>query len=253
MLKTMINTTVSVVICALSAFGSSSTDNAKKITTTIYLDGEITRVYFNDGDTFKILEEEPDIKLKRNKELKQARVRVTGINTLETYGPVHQWLGNTPEYLLTIAHSATEIAQNGTWNCITSGQKDVYGRLLAKCDDLSRALISAGLAHVYSVDSKPASAKYISLQNKAQEDKVGMWKNGTPPLIITSLHSANEGGSEPYNRLISTANGTSTKMVHHDNYGTCEKVCLDEDNSCMVYVPFEKRYGASRPECLRSH
>ena len=61
----------------------------------------------NDGDTFKILD--------GNR--KNERVRVTGFNALESYGPVHEWQDNTLNELYNVAALATKTAQNGKWNC----------------------------------------------------------------------------------------------------------------------------------------
>jgi len=247
MLKTMIKCTLSLSICALFADAHASFVNVTKASSMMELNGVLTSVHFNDGDTFKILDGE----------LEGARVRVVGINTLETYGPVHQWLGSSQEYLWDIAHSATVMVQEGSWHCETSGKKDFYGRLLATCDDLSLALVAAGLAHVYSIDSNMGPKNYIKKQKIAQEERVGMWQFGIPQFIITSLHSADEGSDSPYNRLISTKDGSSELWHHNDNYGTCENVCLEDDGNegdvtCMIYVPYGNRYGRNRPDCLRS-
>jgi len=241
MLKTMIKGTLSVVVCAFSAFASTSNVDVQRAASVILLNGEETSVHFNDGDTFKIIDGD----------LRQSRVRIVGINALETFGPVHSWLDSSQDYLLTIANLATSMAREGLWHCTTKGKKDTYGRLLAKCDDLAIALISAGAAHAYSMDSKPASRKYLKQQLAAQAAGKGMWKYGIPEYIITSLHSADEGSDRPYNRLISTDDGSSELSYHHDSYDTCEAICLEDDSSCMVYVPYENRYGRNRPECLR--
>lgn len=240
MLKTMMKHSLSVVVCLLSAFAAVAKDETRKDSTEVTINGEKAMVYFNDGDTFKVLDGS----------LKQSRVRVIGINTLESYGPVHQWANSSTAYLFEMANLATQMAQVGPWNCTTEKDKDVYGRLLATCDDLALALISAGVAHAYSIDSEPAKRSYLAKQRLAQRARAGVWKNGVPDFIITSLHSADEGSAEPYNRLISTQDGHTRKWNHRDNYATCETVCLDDDKSCMVYVPFGQRYGSRRPDCL---
>jgi endonuclease YncB( thermonuclease family) len=198
-------------------------------------------VYFNDGDTFKILDGKH----------RGLRARVTGLNSLETYGPVHQWQNSDADYLFTIAKRATEMVQTGSWTCLLEGGADGYGRLLARCDDLALALIKDGLAHAYSIDEKPALRIYLTAQKEAQAKGLGMWKSGVPNFIITSLHSANESDLPPYNRVISTSDGHSEKWQHERNYETCEKVCQPDEPSCMVYVPIDQRYGSSRASCLR--
>lgn len=206
-----------------------------------YLNGVKTLVRFNDGDTFKILDGK----------YKNKRVRIAGFNALESYGPVHEWLGNDAQTLYENSKLATIQAQNGTWHCDLDTKHDTYGRLLATCDDLALALIDKGLAHAYSVDENRADENYLNHQRQAQANKIGMWKHGVPTLIITSLHSSDEGsGRNNYNRAISTIDGHSEKIYHQEIYGTCQKVCLDNENSCMTYVPFNARYGKHRPECL---
>ena len=214
----------------------------------IFLNGEITEVYFNDGDTFKVL----------HGELKGARSRIAGFNTLESYGPVHQWKEATVNYLFGIANAATEHARNGGWHCQVSDKKDIYGRILASCDDLAVSLIEKGLAHTFTMDSKPGKSEYLAAQHRSQENKLGMWKHGVPEYIITSLHSIDESRNKEndqkrraYNRLISSNDGHTQKWTHRDVYGTCENVCIENENSCMVYVPFRIRYGNNKPGCLK--
>lgn len=237
------NRTRSLVIMGLALLTSLAAWNEGE--SEITLDGIKTWVKFNDGDTFKV----------REGQLKGARVRLTGFNALENYGPVHSWADNTPEYLLTVSQEATTMAQQGSWKCKLEGGKDGYGRYLARCDDLAKALIGQGLAHAYSVDEKPAKKSYLTQQKKAQEQKLGMWKYGTPPenKIITSTHSADEGMTPNYNRAIDTLDGRSEKIFHRDNYSPCQKVCIGESSSCMIHVPFNLRYGNNRSECLRTN
>jgi hypothetical protein len=75
-----------------------------------------------------------------------------------------------------------------------------------------------------------------------------------PPTLITSLHSAGERGLDgkaPYDRLVDTRTGVTRVRVHGSSYRTCEEVCIGAGPtlSCMVYVPFERRYR-DRPACL---
>lgn len=218
----------------------SLSKNSERIPCEITIDGEKAAVYFNDGDTFKILDGK----------FKKSSVRVAGFNTLETYGPVHSWSKNSPTYLLDMANQATKLAQEGGWNCTLEPGQDFYGRLLATCDDLAFALLSQGLAHAYSINKSPASKSYIAKQKAAQKKKLGMWKGGVPSFIIASLHSTDEGAKKTYNRMISTKDGHTERWQHDDSYGTCENVCLEQDESCMIYVPFGQRYGKNKPKCL---
>lgn len=238
MLTTMMKTLMIAICCLTTPSLFAATP---QIVTKITFNGEATKTYFNDGDTFKILDGS----------LRNARVRIAGFNTLETYGPIHKWMENDPNYLFTIAKQATAMAQGGQWTCESDGKKDTYGRMLAVCDDLALALIEAGLAHAYSVDEKSADRKYITSQRTAKSKRLGIWQHGIPEYIITSLHSADEGSGAPYNRLISTTDGHTKKWSHKDTYQSCERVCVSNEASCMVYVPFEERYGNQRPKCLR--
>lgn len=240
MIKTSMNGSLVLAVCLLMASFSFSATTPQKVT-HIFFNGAATRAYFNDGDTLKILDGE----------LKNTRVRIAGFNTLETYGPVHEWMANDPQYLLSIAAEATRMAQDGQWHCTSKGDKDTYGRMLATCDDLAIALLSAGYAHSYSVNDHPADRKYLLTQHTAKTNKLGIWKHGAPNYIITSLHSADEGARKSYNRLISTTDGTTKTWQHTDTYSSCQKVCVSDEASCMVYVPFEERYGNDRPNCLR--
>lgn len=238
MLKIRIRSLVMMGLAFIISMGSLCQGESE-----VTIDGKKTLVRFNDGDTFKVLKGK----------LKGARVRLCGFNTLENYGRVHLWAGNDAEYLYNISQAATIMAQEGAWKCKLEGGQDGYGRYLARCDDLANALIKAGLAHAYSVDEKPAQASYLALQIKAQEEKLGMWKYGTPPndKIITSTHSASEGVKPNYNRVIDTKDGHSEKLFHDDIYTPCQKVCIGESSSCMIHVPFNLRYGANRAECLQ--
>lgn len=49
--------------------------------TKIILNGKPVPVHFNDGDSFRVLAGE----------FKDAKARLFGYNTLESYGAVHQW------------------------------------------------------------------------------------------------------------------------------------------------------------------
>jgi len=119
------------VFLSLTSFGASAS-------TEIILNGEKTAVYFNDGDTFKVL----------SGPLKGKRSRLYGYNTLEAYGPVHRWGSFSKKELQRIADEGTEIAQSGTWHCTSEDTLDTYGRMLSTCMDLAEALISSGTAHV---------------------------------------------------------------------------------------------------------
>ncbi len=210
---------------------------------TILLDGQATEVRWTDGDSFKV-ESGP---------LKGFGTRVSGYNTLEAYGPVHRIAGLGPVALEKIATSSAALLAGTTWSCQTEGRRDGYGRALVACPDAAAALVRAGHAMVYAVDTRPDPA-LLALQREAQSARRGMWAGGVPPEIITSLHSAGEKdlkGKTPYDRLCDTRTGVTRLRNHRSSYRTCEEVCVGEGPlaSCMVYVPFERRYN-DRPGCL---
>lgn len=207
----------------------------------ISLNGVRTKVFFNDGDTFKVLEGP----------YKGSRSRIVGFNTLETYGPIHAFAGNDKSHLLKLANNATKVCRKNYWSCTMLKKEDVYGRLLTQCDDLALSLLSKGLAHVYSINSNGAKKKYVDTQQIAQKNLIGMWSKGVPEYIITSLHSADEGYDNNYNRLVSTNDGHSKKWYHKESYKLCQEVCIAESKSCMTHVPYKKRYGNHRAECLK--
>ncbi len=214
----------------------------------VILNGKEALVYFNDGDTFKVLDGE----------YKNKRARINGFNTLENYGPVHSFKNASQNFLYENSQAASQHARAGRWNCSLDGNNDTYGRLLVTCDDLALSLIKNGFAHAFSMDVSSAKASYIAMQKEAISKNMGMWKFGAPEYIITSLHSADENSSkksrlkETYNRAISTLDGHTKEWKHQEVYKTCENVCFETTGSCMVYVPFMQRYGDHRPSCLLS-
>ncbi len=212
-----------------------------KPATRVFLNGTESTVYFNDGDSFQVLEGP----------LRGTKARLSGFNTLESFGPAHRWGTWDPHELYTIAKEAALNARRGTWHCNSDMAKDGYGRILWHCEDLILDDIRKGLAHAMTVTAEPAPAKQLELQKLAQAEKLGMWAKGIPPFILTSLHSADEGaGAETYNRLISTADGHTEKWKHQDDYKDCQWVC-HPSGACMLYVGFQRRYGANQAECLK--
>jgi endonuclease YncB( thermonuclease family) len=215
-------------------------------TTTLEFNGVETTVSFNDGDTFRIADGK----------YKGTSNRTEGYNALESYGPVHQWGTWTAQELYGLSTEAKIVAQGGGWHCSSDMKKDTYGRTLAVCPDLVAALLSRGLAHVMTVDKKPAPAALIRLQQGAIKAKNGMWAKGVPEFILTSVHSADEKGLEngAYNRMVSTSDGHSEVVKHNHVYTDCTVVksaLRDFDISSLLYVEFAHRYGAHRAACLR--
>jgi endonuclease YncB( thermonuclease family) len=206
------------------------------------LDGATVAVRWVDGDTFRLLGEPGP----------PQTARLLDVNALESYGPVHRWGGWTPAELLVLAREATAELRAGEWECSAPGGRDGYGRLLVSCPGAAEHLVRRGLAMAFAVGG-PAPARLLRLQRQAQERGAGMWAKGIPGVIVSSLHSPEEqGGGEAYDRVVDTATGEARKAPHRSRYRTCQEVCRGdpEGGSCMVYVPFERRYR-DRPGCLR--
>lgn len=303
------------------ALAVPSTPRAGEPQTKVTINGKMAPVFFNDGDSFRVLAGT----------YTGTRARLAGFNTLESYGAVHQWGEWKAKELYTIAKMSTLFARRGTWSCETDGKTDTYGRMLLWCPDLADAMVRGGYAHVMSIDDTPGRAELLEAQREAIENRRGIWAHGVPDFILTSLHSVEEDtdGSGTYNRLVSTDDAHSVKWKHRNKYAECDNVCqhvytvdeeavdavttalredkavanivgdLDDDalrsmvrdfaefrhvnrevpkddrerlhdhlmkayvakgqfgtqskknGSCMVHVPFKRRYGGARAECLR--
>jgi endonuclease YncB( thermonuclease family) len=209
----------------------------------ILLDGQPTEVRWTDGDSFNV----------DSGPLRGFAARLQGYNTLEAYGPVHRIAGMDPAALEAIATSSAALLAGSTWRCSSEGRRDGYGRALVACPEAAAAVVRAGHAMVYAIDARPDPA-LLALQREAQAAGRGMWAGGVPPLIVASLHSGEEKGlrgKPPYDRLVDTRTGMTRLRHHRSSYRTCQEVCVGEGaaRSCMVYVPFERRYR-DRPACL---
>jgi len=202
---------------SLAPAAASAADVASKV----FINGRPSPVFFNDGDSFRVLEGPH----------RGMKARLAGFNTLESYGPVHSWGGWTAQEMYILAKMATYNARRGVWHCTTEFDKDTYGRDLLYCPDLAIDQIRRGLAHAMSVNEDPADAKYLEAQAQAIREKRGIWAHGVPAYVLTSLHSINEGGGydgKTYNRLVSSRDGHSAKWLHTEAYAECQNVCAQE-------------------------
>ncbi|MEC7523675.1 MAG: thermonuclease family protein [Myxococcota bacterium] len=290
--------------------------------TRVFINGTPVPVRFNDGDSFRVF----------GGEYRGSQCRLAGFNTLESFGPGHQWGDWHPYELYINAKMATYNGRRGTWHCTTDGSTDTYGRVLMICPDLAVDQIRRGYAHAYQADDTPSPPAYLRAQQEAIRNRRGMWAHGVPDYVMTSIHSADEDPSREwhYNRLISVRDGHSESMQHRETYEECSWVCNEEirvdvprvteaarrlradpelaplladfanlhlvefvsrfhrigelpeylqgparplveqriramqqagelgetrteRGSCMLHVPFERRYGRDRAECLRGH
>lgn len=204
----------------------------------VELDGLMLDVRWGDGDTFSFTDSSGD----------KVSARLMGYNTLESYGPVHRWAEWSGWELYGLAKEAGVLADARTWECTDTGGSGGYGRIAVDCPDLREALLIAGMAHVFAIDEPPPAGD-LELQQQAIEAGAGMWAKGAPAGLLTSLHSASEG-REPYNRVCDLGTGMCPVQAHDQSYDSCEEVCVEE-GSCMLYVPYEERYGPDRAACLK--
>lgn len=184
----------------------------------VFINGRASRVFFNDGDSFRIIGGPGE----------GTKARLGGFNTLENFGPAHSWGKWHPFELYVISKKATLNARRGVWHCTTKNETDSYGRILMFCPDLIVDMLAKGLAMAYGITEDPAPPEYLRAQQEAIKHRRGMWAHGVPEFIMTSVHSADEGRDHNYNRLISTRDGHTEKWEHQDTYEECQKVCSSE-------------------------
>lgn len=201
--------------------GSSDETFAAEARTKVMLNGKAVAVHFNDGDSFRLLDGD----------FEGSKARLSGYNTLESYGAVHQWGDWTAKELYVLAKMGTLNGRRGVWNCETDGKTDTYGRILVWCPDLAEDQVRKGLAHVLSIDDAPGNEALIKAQAEAIAARRGIWAHGVPDFVLTSLHSDEEDVEDhgTYNRLVSSIDGHSIKWKHDLRYAECDKVCA------MVY------------------
>lgn len=198
----------------------TTNDAGADAVTRVFINGQPTPVSFNDGDSFR----------PSDGELMGQQCRLIGYNTLESFGPAHQWGDWHPYELYINAKLATLHARRGTWHCNFDGQFDTYGRAALDCPDLAVDMIRHGLAMAYMVDDHASRPEYLRAQREAMRERRGMWAHGIPEFVMTSVHSFDEDRDRPwhYNRMISTRDGHSESMQHRDTYSECQWICNTE-------------------------
>lgn len=197
------------------------TSEAADVASKVFINGRPSPVFFNDGDSFRVL----------GGPLKGLKARLSGFNTLESYGAVHSWGDWTAKEMFVIAKMATLNARRGVWNCTTDMKRDTYGRALMWCSDLATDQVRRGLAHAMTITAKPALPQLRAAQAQAIRERRGMWAHGVPEYVLTSLHSVAEGGGrdgKTYNRLVSSKDGHSAKWLHTIDYDECDTTCSSE-------------------------
>lgn len=207
---------LAVVVVGLMVCGAAGAEPLTKV----FINGRPTPVSFNDGDSFR----------PQAGPYKGSQSRLSGYNTLESFGPVHSWGTWTEKEMWVNAKMATKYAQHGVWHCETDGKKDSYGRLLMQCKDLAKSLIENGYAMAMTIDEKAADSELVQAQAEAIGNKKGMWAHGVPSYVVSSLHASSEGGGKDgstSNRLVSTTDGHSERWLHNEDYAECKKVCRE--------------------------
>jgi endonuclease YncB( thermonuclease family) len=188
--------------------------------TKVVVNGTSAPVYFNDGDSFRVVAGR----------MSGTKGRLAGFNTLESHGPVHKWGTWTAKELYINAKMATKNGRDGSWVCNSDGSKDTYGRELFDCPSLTQSQVRKGFAHAMTITAEGSAPELQAIQHEAQKNKVGMWAHGVPDFIITSTHSIAErsGRQYAYNRIVSTKDGHSEKVQHQKAYKECEWVCVNK-------------------------
>ncbi len=208
--------------------------------TIVYINGHRSTVYFNDGDSFRVLDGA----------YSGRGSRLSGFNTLESFGPVHTWGTWHPYELWVNAKTATLNAARGQWHCTTDGSVDGYGRLLLDCPDLAVDQIRKGLAHAMNVDDTASRPEYLRAQQDAIRNRRGMWAHGVPSFVLTSLHSRDEDPTRDahFNRMVSVRDGHSERWAHDDRYPECSWQCATEIVADEAKVRAFARSLRARPE-----
>ena len=90
------HTTV-LCLALAGAVAEPSTTRAGEPQTMVFLNGKAVPVFFNDGDSFRVL----------SGSMKGSKARLAGFNTLESHGPVHSWGDWTVKEMYVLAKMAT--------------------------------------------------------------------------------------------------------------------------------------------------
>lgn len=202
----------------------------------ITLDGVVVDVDWADGDSFRITSGA------RSGE----GARIEGYNTLEAYAPVHRWGDWTYPALAEESGRSTELARGTRWACTTTDESGGFGRILVRCPDLREALLIRGLAHLFTLEA-PFPPETVALQAEAQAARRGIWEQGVPAAIVTSVSSTADGFDTTFDRVADATSGYADRVFHDENHQPCDEVC--HRGSCMRYLPYERRFGPNRVVC----
>lgn len=153
---------------ALAGCSTADTGLTRNATVTDVVDGDTVDIRFPDGST--------------------DTVRLLGVDTPETHGPVHP--GEFPGVdnatcLDRYADRATQYTAQLDGRTVTvvfdpvAGRRGAYDRLLAyiRVDgtDHSRRLLQRGLARAYTDATYTGKAAFTAMEADARMDEVGLW------------------------------------------------------------------------------
>lgn len=140
------------------------------------IQGEITNTI--DGDTYDFTTSQGN----------EYRVRILGVDTPETFG------NNEPRYWGNCQFNQTYLEEWGEKSTVFIREnyegeeglmekrgEDPYQRQRAKLyfnkTSLSRTLLKEGYANTFTARDFPEKESYLDLEEKARENKVGIWEN----------------------------------------------------------------------------
>ncbi len=206
----------------------------------LIIDGETVSVHWPDGDSLDI----------EDGRYRGQSARIAGYNTLEGYGAVQRWGDWSYTDLAEASSPSTDLARSQAWTCTNTGEEGAYNRILLECEPLMMEMLRRGLAHLFTIHD-PISAAAIAAQQDAQRARRGIWAQGVPEAILTSVTSTADGNRTTFNRYVDTRNGQAERDFHDEQYAPCEDVC--RSGSCMRYLPHDRRFGRNRLRCSDSH
>ena len=140
---------------------------------TVILDGVSIAVEWDDGDTFH----------GKTADGTKIKARLAGYNTLESYGPVHQWGDWTEKELYAFAKESGVFASKRFGNVqIPKKAEDMDGCLLIVQDCLRKAMLENGFAHPFSIGGPAPEADMQALRTGI-ENKAGIWAKGCTEIV----------------------------------------------------------------------
>ena len=197
--------------------------NGQEVTVTRVIDGDTLVVMFSNQST--------------------ATIRLLGIDCPETsiqHNTAYEYQNITNLSCLTYYGNQAKMYVTSLLNnsqiCISfdsqAQKKDQYDRFLCYVNyeslDFNARLIEEGYARVYTLETFSKKENYLSLEEKAIEQKIGLWdcSQSDHPLIIETVHYDAEGNdaenlNDEYVVLLNTGDKTIdlSGWSMHDEHG----------------------------------